>query len=176
MAAILQVAFDLPEPIMRSSVVNGLRSRFPFRRCEVLYHEDKIAVPAPTLNDTVDCAPMDQGAPEPLSPDVPTQLCNLPTAGEPCEEGACGPRADAAAAMAPQHKEFGDHAYTRARKARALTNECEARQAAVRADDKVVRTTPRPEAAVPAPAAERRLDTPALADEVVDIELYQAAY
>jgi hypothetical protein len=144
----------------------------------VLNHEDKIASSAPTLDDTVDCAAPDQRTPESLCPDVPAQLGNLPATRKPCEERARGARADAASSMAPQHEELADHADTRAREVRTLAHEGEARQAAVRADDEVACATPRLKAAVPAPAAVRPVpfDPPPIPDEVVDVELHQAAH
>jgi len=134
-------------------------------------------VVAPTRADAAEGHASDDAAPEALR-GVPREHRHLPSAGEAREQRARGARAHAAPAVFSQDEELADLADARAREVGTLAHQRETRGPAVEAHDEMVAMVAPPESSVPAGRAERAvgLDAPAVAAEVVDVELDQAPH
>ena len=133
---------------------------------------------APPLHDAADGAAPDQVTPEAPRGDVPRELCDLPAAGEAGEEHARGAGTYAAAAILAQHEELADLSHAMAGEVRAIGDQREAGQPSVYPNDEVMPPAARPEPPMPGSRAERAvsLHAPAIATEVVDIELHKVAH
>jgi len=118
-----------------------------------------------------------QATPEPARR-VPGEHGDLPPTRGALQQRARHLCSDPSTPISPQHEELGDLANSRTCEVGGLTNEHEAGGASADAHDVVLTAAPPPECAMPRGRREPavRLDVPALAAEIVDVELNESTH